>query len=149
MRIQVFRNCMFLSARCYLLWAEGFSCSLHVLYGGLERRKLQFLMQKISLKNFQLDIFFLFGHQNPRGSGLIFRLKSWSGSRINESKSETLPPARGACRTYLLTFLSGARICEALVPLLWGVFNLSLWAGLLLQTNQPVNKVPSNHVMSS
>jgi hypothetical protein len=39
---------MFLSARCSLLRAEGFSCSLDVLYGGLGISKLQFLFNKIS-----------------------------------------------------------------------------------------------------
>ncbi len=39
---------MFWSAGCSLLRAEGFSCSLDVLYGGLGISKLQFLMQKIS-----------------------------------------------------------------------------------------------------
>jgi hypothetical protein len=33
------RNFIFWSAGCSLLRAEGFSCSLDVLYGGLERSK--------------------------------------------------------------------------------------------------------------
>jgi hypothetical protein len=35
-----------LSAGCFLLRAEGFSCSLDSLYGGLGISKLQFLIQK-------------------------------------------------------------------------------------------------------
>jgi hypothetical protein len=41
---------MFLSTGCSLLRAEGFSCSLAVLYGGLEISKLQFLIKKIEIK---------------------------------------------------------------------------------------------------
>jgi hypothetical protein len=37
-------NFMFLSAGCYLLRSEGYSCSLDVLYGGLWISKLQFLI---------------------------------------------------------------------------------------------------------
>jgi hypothetical protein len=36
---------MFLSTGCPLLRAEGFSCSLGVLYGGLGISKLQFLIK--------------------------------------------------------------------------------------------------------
>jgi hypothetical protein len=41
---------MFLSTGCSHLRAEGFSCSLGVLYGGLWIIKLQFLIKKIELK---------------------------------------------------------------------------------------------------
>jgi hypothetical protein len=41
---------MFLSTGCSLLTAEGFSCSLSVLYGGLGISKLQFLIKKIEIK---------------------------------------------------------------------------------------------------
>jgi hypothetical protein len=34
------------SAGCSLLRAEGFSCSMDVLYGGLRISKLQFLIKK-------------------------------------------------------------------------------------------------------
>ncbi len=40
---------MFLKIGCSLLRAEGFSCSLGVLYGGLGRSKLQFLIKKIEI----------------------------------------------------------------------------------------------------
>jgi hypothetical protein len=54
------RNFMFLSARCSLLRAEGFSCSLDVLYGGLGISKLQILIKKYEffsqLFNFKLLI---------------------------------------------------------------------------------------------
>ncbi len=43
-RIFIFR-----SAGCSLLRAEGFSCSLGVLYGGLGIGKLQFLIKKIKI----------------------------------------------------------------------------------------------------
>jgi len=41
---------MFLSTGCSLLRAEGFFCSLGVLYGGLGKSKLQFLIKKIEIK---------------------------------------------------------------------------------------------------
>ncbi len=41
------RIVMFWSVRCSFLRAEGFSCSLCSLYGGLRIRKLQFSIQKI------------------------------------------------------------------------------------------------------
>jgi hypothetical protein len=50
---------MFLNTGCFLLRAEGFSCSLGVLYGGLGIRNLQFLMKKIELK-YPAKIFFPF-----------------------------------------------------------------------------------------
>ncbi len=50
---------VFLSTGCSLLRAEGFSCSLGVLYGGLGISKLQFLIKKIEIK-FQLKFFFQF-----------------------------------------------------------------------------------------
>jgi hypothetical protein len=44
------RNFMFLSTGCSRLRAEGFSCSLGVLYRGLGISKLQFLIKKIETK---------------------------------------------------------------------------------------------------
>jgi hypothetical protein len=41
---------MFLSTRCSLLRAEGFSCSLGVLYGVLGISKLHILIKKIEIK---------------------------------------------------------------------------------------------------
>jgi hypothetical protein len=41
---------MFLCTGCSLVKAEGFSCSLGVLYGGLRISKLQFLIKKIEIK---------------------------------------------------------------------------------------------------
>ncbi len=41
---------MFLSTGCFLLRAEGFSCSLGVLYGCLGICKLKFLIKKIEIK---------------------------------------------------------------------------------------------------
>ncbi len=52
-----YRIFMFLSTGCSLLRAEGFSCSLGVLYGGLGISKLQFLIKKISIKFPAIDFF--------------------------------------------------------------------------------------------
>ncbi len=59
---------MIRSAGCYLLRAEGFSCSLDVFYGGLGISKLKFLKEK-KISFFQFENFSNFGQQNP-GSGL-------------------------------------------------------------------------------
>jgi hypothetical protein len=64
------RILMFLSTGCSLLRAEGFSCSLGFLYGGLRINKLQFLIKKIEIK---------FPAINFRSSNLGSR----SGIRIN------------------------------------------------------------------
>jgi hypothetical protein len=67
----------------YILRAEGFLCSLDVLYGGLGICKLCFLIKKFL---FSFQFFSIFGHQNL-GSG--FSLKCLI--RIsNEYGSETL-----------------------------------------------------------
>jgi hypothetical protein len=83
---------MFLNTGCFLLRAEGFSCSLGVLYGGLGIRKLQFLIKKIELK-YPAKIFFQFRSSNP-GSGFTIRKNagsgSVSGSALNQCGSETL-----------------------------------------------------------
>jgi hypothetical protein len=50
--IEKVKNFLVLSAGCSLLRAEGFSCSLCVLYGGLRTNKLQFSIQKIFFKSF-------------------------------------------------------------------------------------------------
>ncbi len=54
------KNFMFLSAGCTLLRAEGFFCSLEVLYGGLGIGKLQFLIEKNKIKNFSSKLFLQF-----------------------------------------------------------------------------------------
>ena len=54
---------MFLSTECSLLRAEGFSCSLGVLYGGLGIGKLQFLIKKIEIKFPAIIFFSILGHQ--------------------------------------------------------------------------------------
>jgi hypothetical protein len=54
-----YRIFMFCSAGWSLLRAEGFSCSLGVLYGGLGISKLKFFMKKIKIK-FPAVNFFLF-----------------------------------------------------------------------------------------
>ncbi len=41
---------MFLSTGCSLLRAEGFSCSMGILYGGLGISKLKFLIKKTEIK---------------------------------------------------------------------------------------------------
>ncbi len=67
---------MFLSTGRSLLRAEGFSCSLGVLSGGLGIRKLQFLIKKIEIKFPAIHFFSILGHQtldlNP-GSGFAIR----------------------------------------------------------------------------
>ncbi len=65
---------MFLSTGCSLLRAEGFSCSLGVLYWGLEIRKVQFLIKKIEIK-FPARNFFSFRSSNP-GSGSGIRIRN-------------------------------------------------------------------------
>jgi hypothetical protein len=63
-----------------------------VLYGGLGRSKLQFLINKIEIK-FPAIIFFNFSSSNP-GSGSAIRKNagsgSVSGSALNQCGSETL-----------------------------------------------------------
>ncbi len=79
---------MFLSAVCSLLRAEGFSCSLGVLYGGLGISKLQFLIKKIEIKiKFPaINFFFNFRSSNP---GSAIRKNAGSGSALNQCGSET------------------------------------------------------------
>jgi hypothetical protein len=60
------RILMFLSTGCSLLRAEGFSCSLGVLYKGLGISKLQFLIKKIEIKFPAINFFSI---SNP-GSGI-------------------------------------------------------------------------------
>jgi hypothetical protein len=58
------------------LRAEGFSCSLGVLYGGLEISKLQFLIKKIKIKYPAVNFFNYLGHQtldSDLGSGIQIR----------------------------------------------------------------------------
>jgi hypothetical protein len=64
----------FWSAGCSLLRAEGFSCSLDVLYGGLGISKLKFV-SKNKIKILAANVFSIFVHQT--GSRLVFSLKFW------------------------------------------------------------------------
>jgi hypothetical protein len=48
---------MFLSAGCSLLRAEGFSCSLGVLYEDLGISKLHFLIKKIEIETLAINFF--------------------------------------------------------------------------------------------
>ncbi len=89
---------MFLSTGCSFWRAEGFSCSLGVLYGGLRIGKLQFLIQK-KFNFFSAVIFFQFlvikawiriRDPDP-GSGSAIRKNAGSGSALNQCGSETLP----------------------------------------------------------
>ena len=66
---------MFLSAGCSLLRAEGFSCSLSVLYGGLGISKLQFLIKKIEIK-FQTINFFSHFRSSNHGFGSGIRIRN-------------------------------------------------------------------------
>ncbi len=80
---------MFLSTGCSLLKAEGFSCSLGVLYGRLGISKLQFLIKKVEIK-FPAINFFQFQVIKPwirdpdpeSGSGI--RKNAGSGSALNQ-----------------------------------------------------------------
>ncbi len=65
---------MFLSTGCSLLRAEGFSCSLGVLYGVLGISKLQVLIKKIEIK-FPAINFFQIRSSNP-GSGSGIRIRN-------------------------------------------------------------------------
>ncbi len=83
------RNFMSWSAGCSLFRAEGFSCSLGVLYRGLGKSRLQFLRKKYEF--FSCKLCSNFDHQNP-GSGSAIRKKggSRSGSALNQCGFETL-----------------------------------------------------------
>jgi hypothetical protein len=92
-----YRIFMFLSARCSLLRAEGFSCSLGVLYGGLGISKLQFLIKKIKNLLSSCKFFSILGHQtldpDPESGSAIRKNAgsgSVSGSAINQCGSATL-----------------------------------------------------------
>jgi hypothetical protein len=59
--------------------AEGFSCSLGVLYGGLRISKLQFLIKKIEIKFPAISFFSILGHQTldpDPGSGSGIRIRN-------------------------------------------------------------------------
>ncbi len=58
-----YRIFMFWSAGCSLWRAEGVFCSLGVLYGGLGKSKLQFLIKKIKNKISSCKFFPILGHQ--------------------------------------------------------------------------------------
>jgi hypothetical protein len=84
---------MFLRTGCSLLRAEGFSCSLGVLYGGLGISKLQFLIKKIEVKFPALNFFSILGHQTldpdpGSGSGIRIRNKKkcWIRIRIKSMR---------------------------------------------------------------
>jgi hypothetical protein len=92
---------MFLSTGCSLLRAEGFSCSLGVLYGGLGIIKLQFLIKKIeikvpAIKFLQFLVIKPWIRIRDPESGSAIRKNagsgSVSGSAINQCGSETLDP---------------------------------------------------------
>jgi hypothetical protein len=72
-----YRIFMFLSAGCFLLRAEGFSCCLGVLYEGLGINKLQFLIKrKMKIKFIAVNFFSILGHQTldpDPGSGIRIR----------------------------------------------------------------------------
>ncbi len=81
--------------RCQLsqLRAEGFSCSLGVLYGGLGISKLQFLIKKIEMKFPAINFIHQTLDPDP-GSGSAIRKNagsgSVSGSALNQCGSDTL-----------------------------------------------------------
>jgi hypothetical protein len=60
------------------LKAEGFSCTLGVLYGGLGIGKLQILIKKIEIKFPAINVFLVLGHHTldadpESGTGIRFR----------------------------------------------------------------------------
>jgi len=60
-----------------LFWGQKTSCSMDVLYGGLGKSKLQFLIKRICNKNFPAVKFFLiFGHKNPGSGGIGIQPKT-------------------------------------------------------------------------
>jgi hypothetical protein len=104
------RISIFSSAGCSLLRAEGFSCSLGVLYGGLGISKLQFLIKKIKIKFLVVNLFSNLDHQtldpDPESRSAIRKNAgsgSVSGSALNQCGSETLlgtganPDRQSAC----------------------------------------------------
>jgi hypothetical protein len=78
----------FVTAGCSFLRAEGFSCSLCVLYGGLGITILQFLSKKYP-NFFSCKLFSIFDHQNPG-----FRTGSGSGSAIRKNALNQCGPTR-------------------------------------------------------
>jgi hypothetical protein len=56
-----YRFFMFWSAGCSLLRAEGFSCSLGVLYGGLGISKWQFLIKELKIQFPAVIFYFILG----------------------------------------------------------------------------------------
>ncbi len=59
--------------------AEGFSCSLGVLYGGQGIGKLQFLIKKIKIKFLVVSFFLILDHQTldpDPGSGSGIRIRN-------------------------------------------------------------------------
>ncbi len=96
-----YRIFMFLSTRCSLLRAEGFSFSLGVPYGGLGISKLQFFIKKIEIKLPAIN-FFQFSvikpwirirDPDPESRSVIRKNAGFgiiSGSALNQWGSETL-----------------------------------------------------------
>jgi hypothetical protein len=78
----------FETAGCSSLRAEGFSCSLCVLYGGLGITKLQFFSKKYPIF-FSCKLFSIFYHQNPG-----FRTGSRSRSAIRKNALNQCGPTR-------------------------------------------------------
>ncbi len=90
-----YRIFMFWSTGCSLLRAEGFFCSLSVLYGGLGISKLQFLIMKIKILITSCKFSSILGHQTrirDPGSGSAIRKNagSVSGSALNQCRSANL-----------------------------------------------------------
>ncbi len=97
---------MFWNAGCSLLRAEGLSCSLCGLYGGLRISKLQFSIQKI-YKDFTAVNFFNFCWSNPWIRNWIrirIRHHNWentgSGSALNKCGSTTLQERHSQFNTF-------------------------------------------------
>jgi hypothetical protein len=92
---------IFSSAGCSLLMAEGFSCSLGILYGGLGISKLQFLIKTIKIEFLVVNVFQFWiikpwiriRDPDPESGSAIRKNAgsgSVSGSALNQCGSETL-----------------------------------------------------------
>jgi hypothetical protein len=125
---------MFLSTGCSLLRAEGFSCSLGFLYGGLGIGKFKFLIKKIEIKFPAINFFLILGHQTldpDPGSGSAIRKNtgsgSVSGSALNQCGSETLIRIQELCCTHLLTFYHCCCLFSCDIQYSWRCTCIKTW----------------------
>ncbi len=112
---------MFLSTGCSLLRAEGFSCSLGVLYGGLGISILQFLINKIEIK-FPAINFFQFQVIKP-----WIRIRDpESGSAIRKNAGSGSVSALNPCGSETLEYCTGKDVQTSLIKEL-NIFSMAPW----------------------